>query len=278
MRITSRLPLAGLPAAALCLGGTAAQASDFITIPSNPIPTAPDARPAPQPLTGRLTLPGRSGRYPLIIVLHTCGGIGNGAQMQRWVDRLDDWGYATLLLDSFSPRHISSVCAPSEQPKVTPVDRAGDVINAAVLLSKNPNIDGKRIGVIGFSHGGGTAVAVTQLEFESFSPGLIKAVVNYYGSCRNPELHGHTPLLSLNGDADNWGNPAKTCAAFDARMRPDQPVELRTYPGVVHSFDNPDIATQRTNLGHPMQYSWQYAPDSFVLAHGFLDRYVRDAH
>jgi dienelactone hydrolase len=102
--------------------------------------------------------------------------------------------------------------------------------------------------------------------------------VNYYGACRKPELHGHTPLLSLNGDADNWGNPAKTCAAFDAKMRPDQPVELHTYPGVVHAFDNPDMTSGRTNLGHPMQYSWQYAPDSFVLAHGFLDRYVRDAH
>jgi dienelactone hydrolase len=178
-------------------------------------------------------------------------------------------GYATLLLDSFSPRQMSSVCAPSQQPKVIPADRAGDVMNAAVLLSKNPNIDGKRIG---FSHGGGTAVAVTQLEFESYRPGLIKAAVTYYGGCRNPDLHGHTPLLSLNGDADNWGNPAKTCAAFDAKMRTDQPMELRSYSGVVHSFDNPDIATQYNNLGHPMQY----APDSFVLAHGFRDRYVRD--
>ena len=278
MCITSLLPLAGLLSAAVCLGGTPAQASDFITIPSNPIPTAPQARPAPQPLTGRLSLPGHTGRYPVIIVLHGCGGIGNGANTQRWADRLNDWGYAALVLDSLAARHISSVCAPAEQPKVTPADRAGDVLNAALELSKNPNIDPRRIGVIGFSHGGGTAVAVTEQQFDSFSPGLIKASVNYYGPCRQPKLHGHTPLLSLNGDADTWGNPAKTCAAFLAEMHPDQNVELHTYPDVVHGFDNEDLTSRRTSLGHPIQYSWEYAPDSFKLTHVFLDRFVRDTH
>jgi hypothetical protein len=46
----------------------------------------------------------------------------------------------------------------------------------------------------------------------------------------------------------------------------------------MHAFDNHDLTSGRNDLGHPMQYSWQYAPDSFVLAHGFLDRYVHVAH
>jgi len=271
----SKRHLAGWIGVAMCLAG-AARASDYVLIPSSPIPTAPEARPAPEPLTSRLYLPGHVRRYPLVIVLHGCGGVGNGANMQRWADRLNDWGYAALILDSFAARHVSSVCPPADQPKVTPVDRAGDVINAAMALSQNPNIDGGRIGVVGLSHGGGTAVAVTQARFETFHPGLIKASVNYYGPCRQPKLHGHTPLLSLNGDADTWGSPAKTCAQFDAQMLPNQPVALHTYPDVVHAFDNEDLTTRRYSIGHPMQYSWEYAPDSFKLTHGFLDRYMRD--
>ena len=86
--------------------------------------------------------------------------------MPAWTERLIGWGYATLILDSFGARHVTSVCAPAYQPLVTNLDRAGDVMNAAAWLQGVPGIDGKRVGVVGFSHGGGTAVAVTRDEVQ----------------------------------------------------------------------------------------------------------------
>jgi dienelactone hydrolase len=257
------------------LFGPPAQAAETLSIPSNPIPTAPGARAAPGPLSGRLAIPDTPGRHPVVILLHGCGGIGNGENMRRWSSRLDEWGYASLTLDSFAARHVRNVCAPEDQPKVTGIDRAGDVLNAAMALRDAAGIDPTRIGVVGFSHGGATAVTLTRKAFEAYSPGLIKVSVNYYGPCRQPEFHGTTPLLALSGDADNWGNPAATCKDFKAALRPNQAMESHVYEDVVHSFDNPDITPRRVVLGHPAQYDWTASRDSFERTHRFLDRYLR---
>ena len=130
--------------------------------------------------------------------------------------------------------------------------------------------------MIGFSHGGGTAALVTRNAFEAMQPGLLKLSVDYYGSCRNPELHGHVPLLVLAGEADDWGNPAKTCRAFGAALRPDQPFEIETYPEVVHAFDNPALFVRRTNEGHALQYDSAAARASIARVHAFLERWLRD--
>lgn len=261
-----------------CVMAATASASETVSIPSNAIPTASGARPAPGPLSGELFLPGGKGPYPVIILLHGCAGIGNGRNMDRWASRLAEWGYASLVLDSFLARHVSTVCAPADQPKVTGLDRSGDVLNAAITLASRPEIDGARIGVIGFSHGGGTAVTLTRRAFENFRPGLIKAAVNYYGPCREPKYHGRTPLLSLAGEPDNWGDPARTCAEFDAELAGGQVAEHHVYPDVYHAFDNPDLNPGRSMLGHTLRYDWRAAEDSYVRTQAFLDRHVRDQH
>jgi dienelactone hydrolase len=256
----------------------AAGAAEQIEVQSNPIPGVPKARPAEQPLTGVLYRPsGTSGPVPAVIVLHTCAGIGNGYLLRRWADRLNAWGYAAFVLDSFGPRHTNEVCAQSGPTVVSVLDRAGDAINAAIALRSLPGIDGNRIGAIGMSHGGATAATLTGQAFQAYQPGLIKAAVDYYGSCNFPQAHGTTPLLALAGEADDWGYPARTCAAFQQALRPDQVMELHTYPGVYHSFDNDRLVNARTSHSHRLQYDHDAAEDSFARTHVFLDHYVRDA-
>jgi dienelactone hydrolase len=226
-------------------------------------------------LDGTLKLPPGSGRFPVVIVLHGCGGLGKGQTL--WADRLNDWGYAALVLDSLGPRGVRSVCAPSAQPLVTPTDRAADVISAALWLRTQPGIDPDRIGVLGDSHGGSTAAWVTQSVYERQYPGLLKASVDYYGACRRPETHGTVPLLALAGEADTWGMPAQTCQAFARTMRADQPFEVHTYPGVVHAFENPLLDSLRMNEGHPMLYNHDAAEDSYVRVRAFLDHWLKAA-
>ena len=225
-----------------------------------------------EPLTGWLQVPPGKGPFPVVILLHGCGGLGN--RMPTWTERLIGWGYATLILDSFGARHVTSVCAPAYQPLVTNLDRAGDVMNAAAWLQGVPGIDGKRVGVVGFSHGGGTAVAVTRDEVQRSGPGLIKAAVAYYGPCRDPAAHGTVPLLVLAGEDDTWGFPARTCKSFGVTLRPDQPFEIHTYPGVVHDFDNPRVMPRRMLEGHPAQYDHDAAEDSYQRVRTFLARYL----
>ena len=209
--------------------------TESVQIPVQPID---GARPPSQPLPGSLTTPDGRGPSPVVILLHGCAGIGRGVQLAPWVGRLADWGYASLILDSFTPRGVATVCVPAGPTVVTVADRAGDVLDAAMFLRTRADIDGARIAVIGFSHGGSTAVTVTQRDFAGMHPGLLRAAVDYYGSCRYPAAHGTVPLLVLAGDEDTWGNPARSCAEFGRNLTGNQPFSETIYPGTVHAFDN----------------------------------------
>jgi dienelactone hydrolase len=255
-------------AAALLL--TIAAGPQNVSVPVTPVP---GSRMPDRPFEAVLARPDGTSPFPVVILLHGCSGISPGQQF--WVDRLTGWGYAVLRLDSFSARGITDVCAPNLQPFVTPVDRAGDVLSAALWLRTQPFIDGVRIGVLGESHGGGTAVAVTRAVYEDLYPGLLKAAVDYYGPCRTPNLHGKVPLLALAGDADTWSFPMRTCEEFASQLRSDQPMQVVVYPGAVHSFDNPNLRRLIYKLGHPMAYDGRAAEDSFAKVKAFLDRYVR---
>jgi dienelactone hydrolase len=210
----------------------------------------------------------------VVILLHGCGGIGKGTTLNAWASRLNGWGYGALIVNSFAPRGIATVCAPAAQHLVTAEDRSGDVINAALFLQTQPRVDPDRIGVIGFSHGGGTAATVTHKAFNDVRPGLLKAVVDYYGPCRRPDQYAGVPLLALAGDDDTWGNPARTCKDFARALGPDQPFAVVTYPDTVHAFDNPALLVRSYNEGHPMQYNAASASDSFARVHAFLDRWM----
>jgi dienelactone hydrolase len=249
--------------------------AEWVAIPPQSVPGShmPSA-----PLPAILTLPTQppaSGKvpFPTIILLHGCSG--HYATLTDWAHRVADWGYASLIPDSYGPRGVSTNCAgPAEQRPVTPQDRAGDVVSAALWLRSRPEIDGARIGVVGFSNGGWTAMWVTQRRYEQLYPGLIKAAVSYYGNCAHPEDHGTVPLLELVGEADNWEFPAQRCREFGAQLTPEQNFEIHTYPGVVHDFDNSRMQHRAYGEGHPEQDDAAAASDSFIRARAFLDRYV----
>jgi dienelactone hydrolase len=245
-------------------------ATNYVPIPPQSVP---GSRMPSTALAAILTLPKGQAPYPAVILLHGCdGGI---FYLKDWAARLAEWGYASIIPDSYTARSVNRVCAgPAEQRVVTPQDRAGDVISAALWLRTRPEIDGNRIGVVGFSNGGWTAMWVTQRRYQQLYSGLIKVAVSYYGNCAHPEDHGTVPLLVLVGEADDWADPAEHCRAFGAQLTPEQPFLLHTYPGVVHAFDDPRLQSVRYSEGHPLQYNAAAATDSFVRTKAFLDRYI----
>lgn len=254
--------------AVVTLSGCAGGLGKSLPIPVQPIDHShvPDA-----PLDGRLYQPNGPGPFPVVIVLHGCGGLVSN--VWNWQRRLLGWGYAVFVLDSFSARGVSEVCEPAAAHLVTVKDRAADVISAALLLRTQPEIDGTRIAVLGLSHGGATAVRITQRRYEGLHPGLLAASVDYYGECGSAAAHGSVPLLVLAGESDNWDNPAQDCRAFAGSVSPNQPVEVHTYPGAGHKFDDPDQLPV-VFLGHPLGYNANAAQDSFEQVRMFLDKWV----
>ena len=228
----------------------------------------PGARMPSGPIPARLKLPLGKGRFPVVIVLHGCGGLGPSQLI--WARRLNDWGYAALIPDSMTPRGVGRVCEPDRQHLVTPRDRVGDVGSAVAWLRTRANIDPSRIAVLGLSHGGATAVTATERTYAGLG---IRAAVNYYGPCVDPAAHGSVPLLVLVGEADDWGHPAARCQAYGKALQPGQVFELHSYPGAYHAFDNPDMVRTVSN-SHIMEYNPEAAADSYAQVRAFLERWM----
>jgi dienelactone hydrolase len=216
---------------------------------------------------GTLILPKGKPPFPAVILLHGCGGVTQ--HMNVWAQRLRSWGYAALILDSFAPRSIDTVCGRGSQ--FAPRERAKDAFVAAAYLRNRSEIDSTRIGLIGFSHGGSTALAasierrVTALGGQPF-----KAIIAYYPFCPAiaPPLASDVQILI--GSDDDW-TPAPRCAELVplyAEASNHKPL-LKIYPGALHGFDA--RAPARIYFGHHLEYDSAAARDSFRVTKQFLD-------
>jgi dienelactone hydrolase len=192
-----------------------------------------------------------------------------GDRTLLWGDRLNSWGYAALLPDSWTPRGISSIC---DGPAgiVTPGDRMGDVASAVVWLRTQPTIAPNAIAVLGTGHGGWTAATAVQRRYADLR---LSAAVDYHGLCTGSGEYGGVPFLALLGDADDWGNPAIGCRAYAAQVQHGAAVEVHTYPGAYHSFDYPSTAPL-IRAGHVEKYDKAAAEDSYARVQAFLERTI----
>ena len=60
-------------------------------------------------LTGELRLPqGSQAKWPAVVIMHGSGGISPANQ--NWAQVLNQAGYASLVVDSFTARHMTDVC------------------------------------------------------------------------------------------------------------------------------------------------------------------------
>ena len=113
-------------------------------------------------------------------------------------------------------------------------DDRGMLALAAELehLRTLPYVDAGRIGVMGGSHGGATALTAAMGGAKGFS-----AAVALYPNCapRRSWQRTSVPLLILAGGKDDWA-PAEQCRRLVEGRRD---ASIRIYPGAHHSFDSP---------------------------------------
>jgi carboxymethylenebutenolidase len=112
---------------------------------------------------------------------------------------------------------------------------AARILSTAIDAERGDGIDAQRVGLIGFSMGGGIALRAAQA-------GLADAVVVYYATL-GPDDPGIVPcpvLLHL-AEEDTWRDGADP-ETFAARLRDDgTPVTSHTYVGTLHSFANASL-------------------------------------
>ncbi len=227
--------LRGLLAAA----GLASMSAATAFAPVEPAP-APELRlqwqPAPVP-----------GRRPVVVALHGCGGLhtSRGVMDARYIEYAARWnaaGWHVLLPDSFGARGKTSICRePSAERSVTVAMRRQDVNIALQWLMSQPDVDPRRVALVGWSNGGSTVLRTIYRPDWPLTPA---AAIALYPSCaaslRNERYATAVPLLLLVGALDDW-TPPRPCEDLARRLASGTPaaaVQLVSYADSYHGFDS----------------------------------------
>ncbi len=223
------------------------------------VPTA-DVSSSLAPLLASLFEPATPGPHPAVVMLHGCSGAyarsgALNARHRMWGELFAANGYVVLMLDSFTSRGIKEICTQKfVERTLKEADRAGDAYAALAFMRARSDVDPKHVAVLGWSHGGGTVLA-TITRPPAQGAGFARAVAFYPGCSarakRPAAFNPYAPLLVLIGEADDW-TPAAPCEALAGAVRArGGPMEIVTYPGTYHDFDNPSLTRQHVRTEVP---------------------------
>jgi len=207
-------------------------------------------------LTGHLYEPDGPGPYPAVVMMHGCGGIGSN--QHDWGRRLQAWGYVALIVDSFGPRGKTNICDDfSVDPRFA---RMPDAFVAKSFLMSQAFVDGRRIALMGWSHGGWTTLfAVDDIYLAGMRSTPFTAVIAFYPSCLKLMQRVNAPLLILIGEDDDWTaasacrNMLRSTELWEGKTAAN--ITLKVYPGAHHGFDQRQPLRQmygHTIGGHPV--------------------------
>ncbi|HZP86360.1 MAG TPA: dienelactone hydrolase family protein [Burkholderiales bacterium] len=193
-------------------------------------------------LSGELQLPQGSAPFPVVVLAHTCAGLGYGEM--TWIPRLHQWGYATFVVDSLSARSIQGLC--SDPWQLLPFQRVPDLYGALRILATHPRIDANNAFLLGFSHGAIAAInAATMWAKETYAGAdrpRFRAFFAFYPYCNSeyPERESlYAPIRVHIGEQDDW-TPAATCQAWIEKLRvKGYDGSITVYPNAHHAFDMP---------------------------------------
>jgi dienelactone hydrolase len=232
-------------------------------------------------LTGVLTKPPGTGRFPAVVLLHGCGGM-NPSWGDVWAKRFNGWGYVTLQVDSFTSRgdvfasleEASAACARNETASTW--TRAYDAHAAKAYLGNLPFVDAGRVAVFGQSDGGDAILwAVTnhpRYIAEGRDTVPFAAAIALYPWCHRTLYNLEAPLLVLIGQLDN-STPANRCKRMKLEGDTTHSLRLKVYPGAHHVFDVD--APERVVVGQTMAYDAMATADAIEQVKGFLEEHFQ---
>jgi dienelactone hydrolase len=234
--------------------------------------------PKPTPgdrIDGHLAKPGGDGPFPAVVVLPDCIGLTPFVR-ETLTAQLASWGYATLVVDSWTSRKAQAGCFLNGQ-EPPGVDRVADAYGGLFYLASQPFVQRDRVGLLGFATGGVFVLTLAEPQTQSSvvnDQNLgFRAGVVYYAPCAALELIQKPafPLLILAG-RDDRRTGVQTCEKGARPASPEgNPVEVHVYPDVKHGFADPHWGAAGEILGFPAAYDPKAAEDGLARTREFLD-------
>ncbi len=134
-------------------------------------------------LDGYVYQPSTSGAHPAVVFLHGCGGLISGrkpeSRQTAWAKELNDRGYVVLMVDSFTPRHVTNMCSPATFRQNVYDERRYDAYAGLAYLQSQSYVDGTHVALMGWSEGGGTVLRTVENLAPHKPPGFVAAVAFY---------------------------------------------------------------------------------------------------
>jgi dienelactone hydrolase len=183
-----------------------------------------------------------SSKLPVVVLVHGSSGIG--ANLDYWSNTFLAQGYATFNLDSFTGRGLK-VLGPN-QAQLGRLNMILDTYRILDILKSNPQIDPKKIVLMGFSRGGQATLFASNQRFHQLwnQSGIeFAAYIPFYADCSTQYIGDDAttgkPIRLHHGIADDY-NPIAPCRAYVERLKAkNQDVQLNEYPFGPHAFDSP---------------------------------------
>ena len=194
-----------------------------------------------------LPAPSGTARNPAVALFHGCGGALDkngqlGQRLRGYAALLNQQGLHALVVDSLTPRGERELCTQRTGTRaVTQAHRRLDALAAIQWLAQRPEVDAERIGLLGWSNGGSTVLAATNVRQHDVAARPIQPAfaVAFYPGCEAELKRGYetrTPLLMLLGEADDW-TPAAPCHQLARHAKGVIP-QIEAYAGAYHGFDS----------------------------------------
>jgi dienelactone hydrolase len=215
-------------------------------------------------------------KRPGVLVVHEWWGHNEYARKRARM--LAELGYTALAVDMYGEGKTAQHPNKAKQFMMEVLNNMetgkARFMAALDLLKQQDTVKSDQIAAIGYCFGGGVVLAMARMGVD------LKGVASFHGSLgtKTPAKSGavKAKVLILHGDADPFILP-KQVEAFKTEMQNAQvDLEFVGYPGVKHSFTNPDADTFGKQFNLPLVYDEAADKDSWTKLQTFFQQIFAD--
>lgn len=217
-----------------------------------------------------------SGKRSGVLVVHEWWG--HNAYARKRADMLAKLGYTAFALDMYGAgklaKHPDDAQKFMEATLVNMKVAETRFIAAMEVLQKQPTVEPNKIAAIGYCFGGGTVLHMARVGTN------LVGVVSFHGSLttKTPAEPGmvKAKMLVLNGADDPFVTAEQITSFKQEMLSAGADLEFVNYPGVKHSFTNPDADDFGIRFNMPLVYNAKADDDSWQRMQLFFRKVFED--